>query len=151
MSDHLSTALRLYRSPLLDLIYESHTVHRQFHVVGDIQRCVLLSIKTGGCPEDCGYCGQSAHYQTGGKREPLLELGEVRAKARAAKDRGAERFCMGAAWRQAPNGEEFDRVLEMVREVKALGMEACVTLGMLTSEQAVALKAAGLDAYNHNL
>src|SRR5215813_15189608 len=120
MSDHLSTALRLYRSPLLDLIYESHTVHRQFHVVGDIQRCVLLSIKTGACPEDCGYCGQSAHYETGVQRGPLLSVEEVREAARAAKDRGAHRFCMGAAWRQAPEGEQFRQVLEMVREVKAL-------------------------------
>jgi len=151
MAQIYSEALRLYRSQLFELLYEAHSVHRQFHDPADIQRCYLLSIKTGGCPEDCGYCGQSAHYQTGVKREPLLNTDEVRAKARAAKERGAQRFCMGAAWRQAPDGEEFERVLQMVREVKALGMEACVTLGMLTPEQAVALKAAGLDAYNHNL
>ena len=151
MTEALSAALRLYQSPLFDLMYQAHTVHRQYHEPADIQRCYLLSIKTGGCPEDCGYCGQSAHYETGVKREPLLDLDEVRAKAHAAKERGAQRFCMGAAWRQAPDGEQFDRVLQMIREVKALGMESCVTLGMLTPDQAVALKAAGLDAYNHNL
>jgi biotin synthase len=151
MAQIFSEALRLYQSPLFDLLYQAHSVHRQFHKPADIQRCYLLSIKTGGCPEDCGYCGQSAHYETGVKREPLLNVEEVRAKAHAAKERGAQRFCMGAAWRQAPTGEEFERVLQMVREVKALEMEACVTLGMLTPDQAVALKAAGLDSYNHNL
>src|SRR5438128_9804314 len=104
MPEALSAALRLYQSPLFDLMFEAHSVHRQFHPAGDIQRCFLLSIKTGGCPEDCGYCGQSAHYQTGVKREPLLSVDQVRAAARAAKDRGAQRFCMGAAWRQAPDG-----------------------------------------------
>ena len=151
MIQGFSEALRLYEMPFFDLLYEAHSVHRQYHNPTDIQRCYLLSIKTGGCPEDCGYCGQSAHYQTGVQREPLMAVEEVRSKARAAKDRGAQRFCMGAAWRQAPSGEEFERVLAMVREVKALGMEACLTLGMLTPEQAVALKGAGLDAYNHNL
>src|SRR5215470_655461 len=129
MAQIYSEALRLYRSPLFDLLYQAHSVHRQFHDPADIQRCYLLSIKTGGCPEDCGYCGQSAHYETGVKREPLLNVEEVRVKAHAAKERGAQRFCMGAAWRQAPTGEEFERVLQMVREVKALEMEACVTLG----------------------
>lgn len=141
----------LYNLPFFDLLYQAHSVHRRHHAVDDIQRCVLLSIKTGGCPEDCGYCGQSAHYDTGLKREALLSVEQVRAAAHAAADRGAQRFCMGAAWRQAPEGEQFERVLEMVREVKALGMEACVTLGMLTASQAVRLKEAGLDAYNHNL
>ena len=148
---YLDRALSYYRLPLFDLLFEAHSVHRQFHSAEDIQRCVLLSIKTGGCPEDCGYCGQSAHYATGLKREALLSVGLVREAAKAAKDRGAQRFCMGAAWRQAPEGEQFERVLQMVREVKALGLEACVTLGMLTAAQAVALKQAGLDAYNHNL
>jgi biotin synthase len=151
MADHLVQALGFYRLPLFDLLFEAHSLHRKFHSTTDIQRCSLLSIKTGGCPEDCGYCGQSAHYQTGLKREPLLSVDRVRASAQAAKDRGAQRFCMGAAWRQAPEGEPFERILEMVREVKALGMEACATLGMLTPAQAVALKSAGLDAYNHNL
>jgi len=144
-------AFRLYRLPLFDLLYEAHSVHRRLHSNEEIQRCYLQSIKTGACPEDCAYCSQSAHHATGLKREPLLSLEAVRSAARAAKDRGAHRFCMGAAWRQAPVGEQFDRVLDMVREVKALGMEACVTLGMLTPEQARRLKEAGLDAYNHNL
>ncbi|MFN3326669.1 MAG: biotin synthase BioB [Bryobacteraceae bacterium] len=144
-------SLRLYRLPLFELLYTAHTAHRAHHAPGEIQRCYLLSIKTGGCPEDCGYCGQSAHYDTGLKREPLLSVEEVRAAALAAKERGAERFCMGAAWRQAPPGEQFERVLQMVREVKALGLEACTTLGMLTPDQACRLKEAGLDAYNHNL
>jgi biotin synthase len=147
----LEQATRLYGLPLFDLLFEAHSVHRAHHAATDIQRCYLLSIKTGGCPEDCGYCGQSAHYDTGLKREPLLSVDQVRAAAVAAKERGAQRFCMGAAWRQAPEGEQFQRVLQMVREVKALGMEACVTLGMLTESQAVELKRAGLDAYNHNL
>lgn len=151
MVDDFTHALRLYRLPLFDLLFEAHSVHRKFHAPSEIQRCFLLSIKTGGCPEDCTYCGQSAHYKTGLKREALLSVDEVREAARAAKERGAERFCMGAAWRQAPQGEQFERVLDMVREVKATGMEACVTLGMLTPDQANALKEAGLDAYNHNL
>jgi biotin synthase len=147
----LETASRVYHLPFFDLLFEAHTVHREHHPAMDIQRCALLSIKTGGCPEDCGYCGQSAHYSTGVEREPLLSLERVRSAARAAKDQGAQRFCMGAAWRQAPEGEQFERVLQMVREVKDLGMEACATLGMLTTSQAVRLKQAGLDAYNHNL
>jgi biotin synthase len=144
-------AIAHYQKPLLDLLFEAHSIHRQFHAGQDIQKCVLLSIKTGGCPEDCGYCGQSAHYQTGAQREPLLSVETVRRAAARAKEAGAQRFCMGAAWRQAPGGEAFERVLEMVRTVKELGMEACVTLGMLTPAQASELKAAGLDAYNHNL
>ena len=147
----LQEALRLYRLPLFDLLFSAHSVHRLHQTPNDIQRCFLLSIKTGGCPEDCGYCGQSAHHATGVKREPLLSVEAVRDAARAAKERGAQRFCMGAAWRQAPEGEPFQRVLQMVREVKALGLEACTTLGMLSAAQARQLKAAGLDAYNHNL
>ena len=145
------TAQTLYEKPFFDLLYEAHTVHRAHHEPEEIQRCVLLSIKTGGCPEDCGYCSQSAHHKTGLEREPLLSLDEVRRAATQAKESGAERFCMGAAWRQAPEGEQFERVLEMVRIVKSLGMEACTTLGMLTLEQAQQLKQAGLDAYNHNV
>lgn len=151
MADYLRQALDFYQLPFFDLLFEAHSVHRKFHAPSDIQRCFLLSIKTGACPEDCTYCGQSARYNTGLKREPLLSLEQVRTAAIAAKESGAERFCMGAAWRQAPEGAQFDRVLEMVREVKALGLEACVTLGMLNPEQARALKGAGLDAYNHNL
>lgn len=151
MADYLSRALDLYRLPLFDLLFEAHSVHRRFHAPSDIQRCFLLSIKTGACPEDCTYCGQSARYNTGLKREPLLSVNDVREAAKAAKEQGAERFCMGAAWRQAPDGEQFERVLAMVREVKALGLEACATLGMLTPKQAQALREAGLDAYNHNL
>ncbi len=141
----------LYQLPFFDLLYQAHSVHRRHHAPDDIQRCVLLSIKTGACPEDCAYCGQSARYDTGLKREPLMSVEQVRAAAKAAAERGAQRFCMGAAWRQAPEGEQFERVLQMVREVKALGLEACVTLGMLTLSQAERLKEAGLDAYNHNL
>lgn len=145
------TALNLYEKPFFDLLFEAHTVHRSFHAPEDIQRCVLLSIKTGGCAEDCGYCSQSAHHKTGLERRPLLSVEDVKVAATQARDAGAHRFCMGAAWRQAPEGEQFERVLEMVRIVKSLGMEACTTLGMLTPAQAVQLKDAGLDAYNHNL
>ena len=147
----LASALDLYCLPFLDLMHLAHSVHRSFHRPEDIQKCVLLSIKTGGCPEDCGYCSQSAHHQTGLERQSLLSVEEVLAAAKQAKRAGADRFCMGAAWRQVPEGEQFDRVLNMVRGVKSLEMEACVTLGMLTLAQAEQLKEAGLDAYNHNL
>src|SRR5579875_1883429 len=151
MPEYAARARELYHLPIFDLLFEAHSIHRKFHRVDDVQRCALLSIKTGACPEDCAYCGQSAHYRTGVEREPLLSVPRVREAAQAAKDRGAQRFCMGAAWRQAPHGEPFQRVLQMVREVKTLGLEACATLGMLTPQQASALKDAGLDAYNHNL
>jgi biotin synthase len=147
----LEHALQLYRLPLFELIDQAHQVHRQWHNPADIQRCVLLSIKTGGCPEDCGYCSQSAHHAANVPRQPLLTIEEVRTAAQRAKERGATRFCMGAAWRSAPYGEPFERVLGMVREVKSFGLEACATLGMLDQEQADSLKEAGLDAYNHNL
>lgn len=145
------SALELYQLPFFDLLFRAHSVHRSFHDPEEIQRCVLLSIKTGGCPEDCGYCSQSAHHQTELKRVPLLSVEDVRASALRAREQGAQRFCMGAAWRNAPDGEPFERVLAMIREVKSLGLEACTTLGMLTAEQARCLKEAGLDAYNHNL
>jgi biotin synthase len=148
---HVEEGLRLYRLPLFELLFTAHATHRQFQSPQDIQRCFLLSIKTGGCPEDCGYCGQSVHHQTGLVREPLLPVEDVVKAAAGARQRGAQRFCMGAAWRQAPEGNQFERVLEMVRGVKALGLEACVTLGMITLAQARQLKQAGLDAYNHNL
>jgi biotin synthase len=147
----LERALELYHLPLFELIDQAHQVHRQWHNPADVQRCVLLSIKTGGCPEDCGYCSQSAHHAANIPRQPLLTLEEVRTAAQHAKERGAIRFCMGAAWRSAPYGEPFERVLGMVREVKSFGLEACATLGMLDQEQANSLKEAGLDAYNHNL
>ena len=145
------TAQALYEKPFFELLYQAHSVHREFHASDDIQKCVLLSIKTGGCAEDCGYCSQSAHHKTGLERQPLLSIEDVKVAAAQAKSAGAHRFCMGAAWRQAPEGEQFERVLEMVRIVKGLGMEACTTLGMLTPTQAERLKEAGLDAYNHNL
>lgn len=141
----------VYELPLLDLVLRAAQVHRAHHDPGDIQRCALLSIKTGGCPEDCGYCSQSVRYQTGVPATPLLSVEEVKERAVQARDRGATRFCMGAAWRGPKDGPQFDQVLDMVREVRKLGMEACVTLGMLTDEQARRLKDAGLTAYNHNL
>ncbi len=141
----------LYHQPLLDLLMQAQNVHREFHPPNQVQMCRLLSIKTGGCPEDCGYCPQSAHYQTGVERQQLMNKDEILSSARMAKAEGATRFCMGAAWRQAPQGREFDSVLESVRGVADLGMEVCCTLGMLTEEQAQSLKQAGLTAYNHNL
>src|SRR5258708_33358100 len=141
----------VYHQPLLDLLTQAQNVHRKFHPPNQVQMCRLLSIKTGGCPEDCGYCPQSAHYQTGVERQQLMNKDEILSAAQAAKFEGATRFCMGAAWRQAPQGREFDLVLESVRGVAGLGMEVCCTLGMLTEEQAKSLKQAGLTAYNHNL
>src|SRR6476620_4553049 len=141
----------IYTAPLPDLMFRAQTVHRAHHRAGEVQGCVLLSIKTGGCPEDCAYCPQSAHYRTGVERRELLSVEETLAAASYAKAQGATRFCMGAAWRDVPQGEPFDRVLAMVRGVRALGLEACCTLGMLTQDQANALAEAGLSAYNHNL
>jgi biotin synthase len=141
----------IYAAPLPDLIFRAQTVHRAHHRTDEVQGCVLLSIKTGGCPEDCAYCPQSAHYKTGVEREGLVSVEAALAAAGNAKAQGATRFCMGAAWRDIPKGEQFERVLDMVRGVRALGMEACCTLGMLTDEQAAALAEAGLTAYNHNL
>lgn len=141
----------VYHLPLPDLMARAGEVHREHRDYRDIQRCALLSIKTGGCPEDCGYCSQSAHYDSPVAREPLMSVDEVRTRAEAAKARGATRFCMGAAWRAPKDGPEFDRVLDMVRVVRGLDMEACVTLGMLTQSQADRLADAGLTAYNHNL
>jgi len=142
---------QIYTLPLPELFFQAQTVHRKCHRNDAIQGCQLLSIKTGGCPEDCGYCPQSAHYKTGLQRETLLSVTDALQAAQNAKESGATRFCMGAAWRSIPNGEEFDRVLEMVRGVRALELEACCTLGMLNEEQAERLAAAGLTAYNHNL
>ena len=141
----------IYAAPLLDLVFRAQTVHRLHHPPNEVQGCVLLNVKSGGCPEDCAYCPQSAHYSTGVDRYELMRVDEALDAARRARDQGATRFCMGAAWRDAAEGEEFDRVLDMVRGVRALDMEACCTLGMLTQAQADALAEAGLSAYNHNL
>ncbi len=141
----------IYNLPLPELMFQAQTAHRRFHKTDEIQGCQLLSIKTGGCPEDCGYCPQSAHYKTGLEREQLLSVEETLTAAQNAKNSGATRFCMGAAWRSIPDGEQFDRVLEMVKGVRAIGLEACCTLGMLNERQAERLADAGLSAYNHNL
>ncbi len=141
----------IYNTPLLELIFRAAGVHRSFHETGEVQVCTLLSIKTGGCPEDCAYCPQSARYDTGIGAGRLLTSDVILESARAAKNSGSTRFCMGAAWRSAKNGHDFDQVLEVVREVSGMGLEVCCTLGMLTDEQARRLKEAGLYAYNHNL
>lgn len=142
----------LLRAPLLTLVHEAAAVHRAHHDVEDIQKASLLSIKTGGCPEDCAYCPQSAHHkEVGLQKEHFMDPQAVVSMAQNAKLAGAERFCMGAAWRKVRDGAEFDAVLEMIRGVRDLGMEACVTLGMLQPHQAQALADAGLTAYNHNL
>jgi len=145
--------LALLTAPLLELVDRARAVHRRHHADGEVQLASLLSIKTGACPEDCKYCAQSAHYTktTGLKRETLLDVDDVLQKARRAKTAGATRFCMGAAWREVKDGPAFDSVLAMVRGVRELGMEACVTLGMLSQAQADRLAEAGLTAYNHNL
>jgi biotin synthase len=141
----------IYVSPLPDLIFRAQTCLRAYSSPDEVQGCSLLSIKTGGCPEDCAYCPQSAHYPTGVERSAVLDPVVVVETARRARAQGATRFCMGAAWRDAAEGADFDHVLDMVRGVRALGMEACCTLGMLTDAQAQALANAGLTAYNHNL
>ena len=146
----VSEVLALYDLPLMDLLFRAQQVHRAHFNANDIQRSTLLSVKTGGCSEDCSYCSQSARYDTELGRERLMPVDEVVAAARQAKEKGASRFCMGAAWR-GPKEQDLERVMEMVREVKALGMQTCVTLGMLKDGQAQKLKEAGLDYYNHNL
>jgi biotin synthase len=147
----LAEVRALHDLPLFELIDRARVVHVSNHRHEEVQLCTLLSVKTGGCPEDCGYCSQSSHHKTAVKGEPLMKVEDVVAAARRAKEQGATRFCMGAAWREVKDGPQFERVLGMVREVKGLGLEACVTLGMLNEEQARRLKEAGLDAYNHNL
>jgi biotin synthase len=137
--------------PLPELLFRAHGVHRQHHNADEVQLCTLLSVKTGGCQEDCAYCPQSAHYETPVSAEKSLAVAEVLDAAQRAHETGATRFCMGAAWREVKDGPAFDNVLSMVRGVKDLGMEACVTLGMLNDDQARRLKEAGLTAYNHNL
>ncbi len=140
----------LYEMPFVDLLYQAQSVHRQHFSSTEIQLSTLLNIKTGACPENCAYCPQSGHYQTGVKKEKLMELADVVEKAKQAKENGATRFCMGAAWR-SPSKQDLPKVIAMIKEIKKLGLETCVTLGMLTAEQAEALKLAGLDFYNHNL
>lgn len=140
----------LFTLPFNDLLFQAQTAHRQYHNPNEVQVSTLLSIKTGACPEDCKYCSQSGHYNTGLEKEKLLEIAKVVEEARAAKATGASRFCMGAAWR-SPREKDMPYVLEMVRQVKSLGVETCMTLGMLSREQAFALAEAGLDYYNHNL
>jgi biotin synthase len=137
--------------PIPDLVMRAQLVHREHHPAGEVQLCSLLSVKTGGCPEDCAYCPQSSHHDTGLERERMMKTPEVLDAAARAKAAGATRFCMGAAWREVKDGPAFDEVLEMVRGVRALGMEACCTLGMLSPSQAQRLADAGLSAYNHNL
>jgi biotin synthase len=141
----------IHDSSLPDLLFQAQLRHRRYHDPNKVQLCTLLSIKTGGCPEDCSYCPQSASYETEVGAEKFLEVEEVVEAARQARDNGSTRFCMGAAWREVQEGPHFDRVLEMVREVRKLGMEACCTLGMLNRDQARQLAEAGLTAYNHNL
>src|SRR5438552_9764174 len=142
----------LYQQPLFDLISQSRAVHLQHWRGEEVQRCSLLSIKTGGCSEDCAYCAQSAHYSTGLERQDLLSLEDVLIAANCARSQGATRFCMGAAWRGISDGtEKFERVLGIVREVSRLGMEVCVTLGEIGPVEARKLKAAGVTAYNHNI
>ena len=141
----------LYARPLMDLVLAAACVHREFHDPTEVQLCQLLSIKTGGCPEDCSYCSQSVHTDSPVKVEPLMAIDEVAAVARRAARNGVTRLCMGAAWREVKDNAQFDRVVEMVRVVKAEGVEVCVTLGMLNAEQVSRLAEAGLYAYNHNL
>ena len=141
----------LHELPLNELLYRAQTLHRRYHNPVEVQMCTLLSIKTGACPEDCAYCPQSAHYETNVEAEGLLDVVDVLDAAGRARDHGATRFCMGAAWREVRDGTQFDAVLDMLRGVRALGMEACCTLGMLTDAQAERLAEAGLTAYNHNL
>ena len=141
----------IYSLPLPELIFQAQLSHRKYHRPDQIQGCVLLSVKTGGCPEDCAYCPQSARYDTGVESTPMLTVEETLSAAASAREQGATRFCMGAAWRDAPHDPRFEQILEMVRGVRALGMEACCTLGMLTEAQANQLAQAGLTAYNHNL
>jgi len=141
----------IYHKPLLELVYEAATVHRAWHKADEIQLSTLLSVKTGGCPEDCSYCGQAARYHTDIKVQALLPLETVLGYAQKAKDAGSSRFCMAAAWREVRDNRDFDKVIDMVKGVNEMGLEVCCTLGMLTESQAQRLQEAGLYAYNHNL
>ncbi len=142
---------KLYHTPLMELIYQAASVHREYHTTGEVQVCTLLSIKTGGCPEDCAYCPQSARNNTDVEAGKMLKPDEILHTARKAKEAGSTRFCMGAAWRNPHKNKDFNRVLDMVKSITDMDMEVCCTLGMLTDEQAAKLKEAGLYAYNHNL
>ncbi len=141
----------IYRMPLLELVFRAAGVHRQHHEPGEVQVCTLLSIKTGGCVEDCCYCSQSVHYSTGVGVQALMDATDVVRAAREARSAGSTRFCMGAAWREVRDNRDFERVLDMVSAVRDLGLEVCATLGMVTEEQAIRLREAGLHAYNHNV
>ena len=143
--------LEIYNTPLMELLYKAATIHRKHHDPNTVQVSTLLSIKTGGCPEDCGYCPQAARYHTDIEGNDLMTVQQVKAQALRAKSSGSSRVCMGAAWRNVKDGEEFDQVLEMVRTINKLDMEVCCTLGMITENQAQRLAEAGLYAYNHNL
>eukprot|EP01133_Synstelium_polycarpum_P014661 gene14661-17338_t len=141
----------IYNQPLMDLVYQAATIHRTWHKASEVQVCTLLSVKTGGCPEDCSYCGQAARYHTDIKVKALMSRDEVVSIAGRAKAAGSSRFCMAAAWREVRDNKDFDRIIEMVQGVNELGLEVCCTLGMLTESQAKRLQEAGLYAYNHNL
>ena len=141
----------LQKQPLLDVVFKAAAIHREHHKSNAVQLCTLLSIKTGGCSEDCSYCPQAARYHTDIKKHKLLTVETVLSEAKKAKENGSTRFCMGAAFREVKDNADFDHIIDMVRGVKQLGLEACCTLGMLNKEQALRLKDAGLTAYNHNL
>jgi len=143
--------LETYNTPLLELIYRAASLHRSYHTPGEVQVSSLISIKTGGCPEDCAYCPQAARYHTDVKVHKLMSMDEVMSASMNAKSNGSSRVCLGAAWREVRDNKDFDHVLEMVKGINTLGMEVCCTLGMLTEEQAQKLADAGLFAYNHNL
>ena len=143
--------LKILNLPLIELILKAQKIHKKYFPKKDVQLASLLSIKTGSCPENCKYCPQSAHYNTGIKKEALISVKEVLKKAKKAKNSGASRFCMGAAWREVKDGSEFNKVIKMVEGIKKIGMESCVTLGMLNQKQANKLAKAGLKAYNHNI
>ena len=149
-NDKITSAEDTFYQPLISLLYEAQTIHRKYFDPNTIQVSTLLSIKTGSCPENCSYCPQSAHYNTGLKKEPLMQKEAVIEAAKRAKDAGSTRFCLGAAWR-GPRDQDLEKVCEMVSEVKSLGLETCVTLGLLKEKQAHVLKSAGLDFYNHNV
>ncbi len=141
----------IYNSPVMELIFRGATMHKKYQATGEVQVCTLLSVKTGGCPEDCSYCPQAARYHTGVDAHKLMGYEEVIGKALDAKNGGSTRFCMGAAWRNVRDNSDFDKVIDMVKGVNSLGLEVCCTLGMLSEDQAKKLKEAGLYAYNHNL
>src|SRR5688572_15016063 len=141
----------IYNKPLLELIYQAATIHREYQDTAEVQVCTLLSIKTGGCPEDCAYCPQAARYNTGLEVQALMKKEDVLAYAEKARNAGSTRFCMGAAWREVRDNRDFDRVIDMVKGVNELGMEVCCTMGMLSEDQARRLQEAGLHAYNHNI